>query len=250
MPDTCCVCPTFLQIQECDGEGLCPPLPSSLATNLLRMQEHDGEGFFPPSPSFLPTFAVHLCYLSPYTFRSYLNVTARIGGITPILAVFSAPYVFLRPFECDSEGLLPPSPSFLLPHIFKHDGEGGNISSPSFTCCVIIPKQTWRQHILPTSATLLVADTFPQAHKHGWCISPTLAAPIIPPRWRLLRAHKLSGGIFCPHPPHHHPPSLASPAGTRTRWQCILPTPVTVAAIIPLAGIRAETSNGKWHMLM
>ena len=214
MPDTRCVCPTFLRIQECDGEGLCPPSPSSLATNLLRMQERDGEGFFPPSPSFLPTFAVHLCYLSPYAFRGYLNVTVRIGGITPILAVFSAPYVFSRPFERDGEGLLPPSLSFLLPHVFEHDGEGGNISSPSFTRRVIIPKQTRRRRIPPTSAALLVADTFPQAHKHGWCVSPTLATPIIPPRWQLLRAHELGGGIFRPHPPHHHPPSLASPAGT------------------------------------
>ena len=78
MPNARHVCPTFLRIQECDGEGLCPPSPSSLATNLLRMQERDGEGFFPPSPSFLPTFAVHLWhYLSPYAFRGHSNVTAR-----------------------------------------------------------------------------------------------------------------------------------------------------------------------------
>jgi len=78
MPNARHVCPTFLRIQECDGEGLCPPSPSSLATNLLRMQEHDSEGFFPPSPSFLPTFAVHLWhYLSPYAFRGHSNVTAR-----------------------------------------------------------------------------------------------------------------------------------------------------------------------------
>ena len=78
MPDARCVCPTFLRIQECDSEGLCPPSPSSLATNLLRMQECDGEGFFPPSPSFLPTFAVHLChYLSPYAFHGHSNMTVR-----------------------------------------------------------------------------------------------------------------------------------------------------------------------------